>query len=293
MNRSLAAAALAVLTTLTACSGVPTAHSVPSAAEPASVRHAEDVLGGVPQVHLKLCLFDAPMPGAGIHVNVALTAIDLVSSSGAVVPFATYAKPNVVDLLSLQKAPLPVNGAVPPGTYTSLQFSIDLADSNITIGPMKLPLAMPNGPTSLVADAPVSVTVVAGQPLILTADFNVLQSFSLSGGKVSIHPSILATVNGGTIRGKVVDAAGKPVSSATVEAVSPGGAVANVTASATDGSFILHALPAGGYTIVVLNSYATAAGDVLTASGNDPNAAPTATASLAAGADLDLGKLTD
>ncbi len=83
------------------------------------------------------------------------------------------------------------------------------------------------------------------------------------------------------------------MTSATIEAVGSGGGVVNVTASAVNGGFVLHALPPGNYTIVVLNSYTTPGGDVLTASGNDPNAAPTAPAPLSAGAVLNVGKLAD
>jgi hypothetical protein len=294
MNRLLAGAAFTALFALSACGGASTAPpSVPVVADATSLRHGQDVLGGIPLVKLNLSLFDAPMPMAGVQVNIAFTEVAAVSAGGAVVPIQTWPNPHVVNLLTLQNGPFGINGNIPAGNYTALEFFIDLSASNIAIGPMKIPLAMPNGPTSIVAQAPLVLTATAGPPNNVTADFNVLQSFSLSGGKASIHPTIIATTNAGQINGTVVNALKHPVTSATVEALNPDGSIANVSITGNDGKFMLHALPAGTYTVQVLNSYTTQWGDVVTASGNDANAAPAASATVNAGATTNLGTLTD
>jgi len=292
MKRSLAAASLAAVLALTACSAVPSAQSVLGGAQTAPLRQGTDVLGGIPLVHLTLSLFDAPLPTAGAKVNIAFSEVALISSTGAVVPCATYPNDHVVDLLSLQNAAWNIDGNIPAGSYTGIRFFIDLKQSNIQFGPLKLPLAFPNGPTSMTADASLALFAAGGPPTNVTADFNVLQSFTINGTTVSMHPTIVAAVNAGTVAGKIVNADNKPVSEATVQAIDASGNVANVSVTGSDGKFRIHALAAGTYTIQVLNSYGAGASAV-TASGSDAGASPSATATVRAGATTNLPTITD
>ena len=71
------------------------------------------------------------------------------------------------------------------------------------------------------------------------------------------------------------------------------GRVVNVTASGSDGKFTLHALPPGAYTIAVKNSYVTASGETVTATGNDAGAAPSQLVVLSPEDQLELDSLVD
>src|SRR5581483_7473249 len=237
----------------------------------AAVRHGQDVLGGIPLVHVVPSLFDAPLPGAGLQINVGFTEVALVGSGGTVVPLTTFAAPDVVNLLNLQNAALPLAGNVPPGSYTAIRFFISPAASDIVLGPIKIPLGTKTSPI-VTADAPVALTAVAGEPLDVAADFNALESFSVTGNHASMSPTIVAAVDAGSLKGTVVNAKGAPVTEATVEALDANGNLVNVTATGANGGFAMHALPAGTYTLQIVNSFTSKFGDVVKANGNDPGA---------------------
>jgi hypothetical protein len=63
--------------------------------------------------------------------------------------------------------------------------------------------------------------------------------------------------------------------------------------TASDGSFTLHALAGGVYTISVDNSYTSASGNTITAIGNDAGAAPSVPIDLAPSDQLNIGTLID
>ena len=90
-----------------------------------------------------------------------------------------------------------------------------------------------------------------------------------------------------------MNAAGAPVANATVVATDASGNVANVTASAADGTFELHGINPGGYTVSVLNSFVTNAGDTVTAVGADVGAAPSQYVVVGPNNKVQLGSLQD
>ena len=108
----------------------------------------------------------------------------------------------------------------------------------------------------------------------ITMDFNVMQSVRFANGTIYVQPSVTAANAAAQVSGKIKNAAGKPVANASVLAMDLTGHLANVTATDSDGKFTLHALPPGAYTIVVKNSYVTASGETITATGNDAGASP-------------------
>ena len=95
------------------------------------------------------------------------------------------------------------------------------------------------------------------------------------------------------VAGTIKNRAGKPVASASVLATDLTGHVVNVTATGSDGKFTLHALPPGAYTIAVKNSYVTASGETITATGNDAGAAPSQLVVLSPEDQLELDSLVD
>ena len=93
-----------------------------------------------PPAKIKIALFDAPLTGMpGVKVNVALAGVQLLSSTGAV-PFISYAQPQVVNLIDLQKNPLTFDGTAPGGQYAGVRLLIDSAHSNVTVGSMTIPI---------------------------------------------------------------------------------------------------------------------------------------------------------
>ena len=108
-----------------------------------------------------------------------------------------------------------------------------------------------------------------------------------------MQPSVTAANAAGEVDGMVKNAAGKPVSNASVLAMDLLGNMVNVTATGSDGKFALHALPPGAYTIVVKNSYVTASGETITATGNDAGAAPSQLIVLSPEDKLQLNPLVD
>ena len=127
----------------------------------------------------------------------------------------------------------------------------------------------------------------------VTLDFNVMQSVRYMNGAIYVQPSVTAANMAAQVQGKLENAAGKPVSSATVLAVDASGKTVNSTVTANDGKFVIHALPPGMYTIQVKNSYVTSAGETITAANADSGAAPSAFVVLSPEDDLELDTLVD
>ena len=95
------------------------------------------------------------------------------------------------------------------------------------------------------------------------------------------------------VSGTIKNRAGSPVANASVLATDPTGHVINATVTAADGTFTLHALTPGAYTIAVKNSYVTASGETITATGNDIGAAPSQLVVLSPEENLQLDSLVD
>lgn len=299
--------ALAAALLLASCSGAGLSSSaVPNA--PSSVsRQPLDLLGGAPgrsMSTLHLSLFDAPIPGAaGAQVNVALEGIQLLSGTNATT-FQTFMPEALINLIALQKNPMWFEGKAPDGAYTGVRLLIDTKRSAVVLAGHTFPIVWgsPGNPsTAAVIAVDFNVAFGVGKAggnanngvTQLTLDFNVMQSIKIVNGTIYVQPSVTAANAAGQANGNVRNAAGKPVDDATVLAVDTSGHVVNSTATASDGSFILHALPPGEYTIVVKNSYTTTAGVLVTASGNDAGAAPTQNVVVSPEENLELDTLID
>ncbi len=279
-----------------ACSGSPgSVSTVPgkSIAPQGHVRHLKgagrrplDVLGGAPRFQINLALFDAPLIGADATnslFNAGILGLDAIDADGDSWQLIGNAAPQIVNLLDLQQSSLDLGGGtLPAGTYPAVQLLLDPATTTVTFNGQSYPVhfSEPNHPwwdptqTVEAVTVPLSITGGPGDTVAATLDFNVFQSANLSDGVVYLTPTIAGGLGSPAIAGSVTNTAGAPVSSATVIATDGDGKVANATVTAADGSFHIRGINPGGYTITVANSYTTKAGVTVTASGNDPGAAP-------------------
>ncbi|HEY0395162.1 MAG TPA: DUF4382 domain-containing protein [Candidatus Elarobacter sp.] len=296
-----AALFLAALT-LAACSTPGSSlNAIPSESGSSVAKTPSVLLGGPPLVRLNVALFDAPLAGMnGVKVNIGIDGVQLVASNGTAVPFVSNQQPDVVNLLDLQNHSENFNGKAPAGSYSVVRVLIDRTSSNVTIGNFTIPIiwgtaAKPLTASVIAVDFPCNFTLLAvnGRPPTVTLDFNVLHSVRFANGRIYVQPTVVAANNAAQVSGSVLNRAGKPVTTAAVLAVDMLGHVVNSTVTASDGSYTIHALPAGIYTIQVKNSYVTAQGDTVTASGADAGAAPSTPAVLAPNDDLDLPTLVD
>jgi hypothetical protein len=296
-------ASIAVVFALTACNVSGTSMSAVPGAAGGTPRDTQDFLGGAPSAKVNIALYDAPLSNMpGVKVNVALAGVQLLASNGAV-PFVSYSQPRVVNLIDLQKNPLTFDGTTPSGQYTGVRLLIESAHSNVVIGNMTIPIVWgtPDHPTtSPVIAVDFNVAFAAGKIVNLnsssteiTLDFNVMQSVRFANGTIYVQPSVTAANAAAQVTGKIKNAAGKPVTNASVLATDLTGHLINVTATAADGTFTLHALTPGAYTIAVKNSYVTASGETVTATGNDAGAAPSQLIVLSPEDKLELDSLVD
>ncbi|MDQ6943683.1 MAG: DUF4382 domain-containing protein [Candidatus Eremiobacteraeota bacterium] len=278
-----------------------TASAIPGAAGGAP-RDTQDFLGGAPSAKVNIALYDAPLTTMpGVKVNIALDGVQLLTSNGAV-PFASYSQHQIVNLLDLQHNALTFDGTTPSGRYSGVRLLIDSAHSNVTFGSTTIPIVWgtPGHPsTSPVIAVDFDVAFTAGSPLNLNTpakvalDFNVMQSVRFVNGTIYVQPSVTAANAAAQVTGTIKNRAGKAVANASVLATDLTGRVVNVTATGADGTFTLHALPPGAYTIVVKNSYVTASGETITAAGNDAGAALSQLIVLSPEDNLQLNSLVD
>jgi hypothetical protein len=209
----------------------------------------------------------------------------------------------VVNLIDLQHDAMRFDGTTPSGQYAGVRLLIDSAHSNVAIGAMTIPIVWgtPGHPsTSPVIAVDFNVAFAAGKavnhnnaPTKLTLDFNVMQSVRFANGTIYVQPSVTAANAAAQVNGTIKNRAGKPVANASVLATDLTGHVVNVTATGSDGTFTLHALPPGVYTVAVKNSYVTASGETITATGNDAGAAPSQLVVLSPEEQLELDSLVD
>ncbi|HEY9180626.1 MAG TPA: carboxypeptidase regulatory-like domain-containing protein, partial [Candidatus Baltobacteraceae bacterium] len=132
--------------------------------------------------------------------------------------------------------------------------------------------------TVTTSDGPGTVDLVVTQPFTIPQDhshavrldYNAFESLNLdaAGNLLARSSLFVAPVDDiGRIRGRVVNNNGSPVADATVVAVAPDGSVGNTSFTGSRGNFSVGTLRGGTYKLVIYNTYTTASGRVITASG--------------------------
>jgi hypothetical protein len=260
------------------------------------LRLPKNSLGGIPLLQIVVNLFDAPLAGSDAHVNLALVGINAISN-GVSTPIMASASPVMVDLLTLQSTAQTYLANVPAGTYDTVQLVVDPTQSNVVQNGATYPVqfgSLSSGSGSYVGiDAPAAFSGAANSSVAVTVDFNVLESVAINGGIAQIDPQLVTSTDAADVAGSVQNAAGQPVSGAAVLALDANGNVLNSAITAADGSFDIHALGAGSATIVVENSYVSASGATLQATGADGSAPAARPVAITGGAHINIGTLTD
>jgi hypothetical protein len=304
---------LLILPLLTACGGggstqsaiVPQSNGAASSTTP-TLRQPMDTLGGIGSLVL-ITLEDAPPNLDGMTPSALYLGIDGVAvvSNGVVEPIASFSTPQVVNVMAQQNAdPASIAiGDVYGGAYQQVQFTVDVASSRVVANNQNYPISFLMGPSQSSAGAGSTTTVasagsgaitmtvtgafsVGGKPAAaVQADFNALESLVVNpDGSISARPTLFAvpTALAGKISGSVQSsdacggprcADGSPVSNATVVAFDQYGNVANTASTDANGNYSMHTIAAGNYSLVVYNTYTTASGSVLSASGQQSSAA--------------------
>lgn len=301
--RSIGALAAVILSISACSSGMQTgggpAPSVPVAPGDYRVR-PNDVVGGGHRRMLLVRMGDVALPN-GVNltqVNLGIDAIYVTDPSGNKTTVAQYATPHVVNVLQYQDGSVTqiASGSVPTITYSSMTIVVDIKSSSVqTASGTKGPLAFRNlvdkssagfgSATSTATSSSSSSSSVAltfkrafavaqtTGSASLDVDFNAFESIlpvPYSGVQWTTRASLSVAQPGleGMITGQVVNASGKAVHNAVIVAVNASGIA--VASSFTDayGNFLLHTLAGGSYKLTVYNSYITAAGWHIAATGN-------------------------
>jgi hypothetical protein len=309
---ALAIAAAVSTGGLAACGGSDSASTAiprtPTQSTQTHVRHLkgsrslQDVSGTAP-LTTTIRLYDAPLvglSGSNAKFNAGILGVDAIDANGNSWQLTGGSTPQVVNLFDLQTTALVLgSGTLPAGTYPSLLLLLDPATTTLTYNGQTYPVyfVTHNHPwwsqTIESVSVPLAVTGTPGASVTATLDFNVFQSATLRDGAVYLTPTVAGGLGQQTIGGTVANAAGGPVSNATVVATAANGKLANVTATHADGSFELHGINPGAYTISVLNTFVTNAGDTVTASGADAGGGPSQNVVVSPNSKVLLGTLQD
>lgn len=263
-----------------------------------STKHTNDILGGVGQL-LCLILGDAQPVLGNMNVasiNLGVDAVNVVYK-GQVTTIATYSSPYIVNVMANGGDPSSIGiGQLYSGNYDHIQLVVDTASSNVTDASGNVyPIQFQSGQTTqstvgagkgtVTAAGTGNVTMtVGGQFLIggspaatIMADFNAMESLNQnSAGQIVSQPTLYAVAapNAGEVQGQVLNSSGQPVQNAVVvgmiaNASGTGEHVGNTTNTDANGNFDLHAINAGSYQLVIYNTYTTASGQTITATGAD------------------------
>ncbi|HTU83565.1 MAG TPA: DUF4382 domain-containing protein [Candidatus Acidoferrales bacterium] len=296
------------------------APAAPSGAATGPAKHTgpRDVIGGG---HLNVLLGDASLPtGSGVQaIDLGIDAIAVTDGNGNVTTVASFASPQVVNVLQYQggNAVTIGQGSVPETTFASLTLVVDRAsstwvDSSGTSHPLQLvnektqssagfgadtvlsPPPSPNsGAVAITFDQPFQV---AGQSVNVNVDFNALESFAPQTSSGVSRPSLSVAQQAfeGSISGTVLNAAGSPVTHAVVVAVDGNGNADATAATDQNGNFLLHTLNGGTYHLAIYNTYTTATGWSISAAGADSTGTVAGPAAgVSPGATDNVGKISD
>ena len=263
----------------------------------AVARFPKNSLGGI---LYSVSLMDAPPNIGGIvptSVNLAVVAVAASAPSGENSTIVGFPQPQIIDVMQYQSGAAPLGGSrIGQDNYKSLLLVLQANESSLVIGGQSYPLQFnaSNDAESSAGVGDTSTSYFAGPGYLGIAvdldayfrddqngssagyvlDFNVLESIGQSpNGSYFVRPVVFAAPEGiiGKIAGSVAGANG-PVSGAVVVASSERYKLVTSTATGADGTFEMHNLPAGKYTLTVYNKYTTAAGQHLTATGQSADA---------------------
>lgn len=300
-----AALLLAAALALAGCSTAPASVTALPDGGGSAFKTPSDLLGSPPLKlgSLQVSLFDAPLSLKGLSINIAMEGVQLLNG-GNPTNWLNFSPEDVVDLLKLQSHSHDLKGDAPVGSYTGVRILIDPTSSNVTLNGFRIPIVWgtPDHPiTSGVVDADFNVAFSvgttnskqSGAATRLALDFNVQHSVVFKNGAIYIQPATTAANNAGDIHGQVLNKGGKPVTNATVNALDGSGKIINSGITDATGTYYVHALPAGRYTIAVSNNSVTKSGSSIVASGNDPGAAPSMTVTVASGEDVGIEDMVD
>lgn len=250
---------------------------------------------------------DAPPAFFGnnlVSINLAISEIDVVDSSGSDVVVAQYNSPMIVNLLNYQNGAGESIGqaSVNTQTYQTIRFVVDIADSGVLFnGGILAPLnfvtdsdsssSHAGKATSITPAGPGRLAIIVREPFsigtsadeLVNVDFNLLESLAPpsmnadrgNGNHNGFNPNlglrvrpalfVAGNANGGEISGSIVNQKGRGVFGAVVVAVDQNGKVGNTVGTDSNGNFLLHTLQAGRYQLVVYNNYTNSAGATLEA----------------------------
>lgn len=261
----------------------------------------------MPSIFGLLDFIDAQKFQSNDQINLAVIGVDAMSG-GTAYPLVTYSSEVMINALKFKTSALELGGAnIPAITYDGLRLKIDPSQSNVVVNGQTYPVAfgsyvkshgttfVPSGsPTEADVDFAMSFSGTSGTVQLLV-DFDAYDSVDLVNNIAQIAPKLHAAVyqQSGVIVGTVLNRGKSPVSGATVQALNPDGTVAATAASANDGTFELHGIAGGSYSIVVLNTFTNDAGVTLSAQNNDPGTVNPISLSLPSGFKLNLGNIRD
>ena len=286
---------------LAACAAPHVAPPVAETAPSSGTRLPQDTIGGSPPMKMEIALYDAPLAhAADAHVNLVIMGAEAISN-GMARPLAGFAAPVTVDLLALKHTPFTLGGLLPAGAYDAVRLLVDPARSNVVINGHVLPMIFVGtarrgraNPGIVGLESAVAFSGGPGAALQVAVDFNVLESIAVRGDRAFAAPKLVVAHEAAQLSGRVVNASGRPVAEATVIAFDrTSGRIANTTITEPDGSFVLHALRAGRYHVVVRNAYVTESGENVSASGASSLAGAAIDVLLAPSDRLDIGTLND
>jgi hypothetical protein len=266
---------------------------LPQSATPHTVQPM-DVIGGPATRLLNVLLGDAAPNLSGKtlqRLDLGIKEIDAIEN-GQTTVLASYSNPRVVNVLAHQddSGEQIANANVARSDYEQVRLVVDVASSSVkfTDGPRRPIDFLVNvgtsssigaGSTTLTtSDGPNAVDILVTQPFSIPqdhsqsvrVDFNAFESMAVDAADdVVARPTLFVspTDDMGSIKGHVLNAAGAPVTNATVAAIAADGSIGNTDWTDDRGHFKLGTLRSGTYKLVIYNSYTTAAGRVLTASG--------------------------
>jgi hypothetical protein len=274
----------------------------------ATQRSGKGVGGQIPTITGILDFVDAPKFGPADQVNLAIVGVDAMSA-GTAYPLVMYDKAVVINALNFKQSALQLgSNDIPAIAYDGLTLMVDPSQSNVVMNGKTYPMVfgtypshsnnfIPTGSATLATINFAMPFSAASGTVQLIMDFDANQSIDIVSNVAQVAPVLHGTTYGtaGVISGSVVNSAGGPVGSATVQAIAADGNVAATTSTAGgDGSFELHGIAGGTYQIVVSSSFTMPSGSIVTAQGADSSAviAPL-TVVVPSGYRLSIGSIQD